>query len=57
MWCMGLEARQFGLLPEQNWEVDVDVVEALADSYSVAMVIITQETNVDMCILISIYPR
>lgn len=35
-----LEARHFDLLPDQNWEVDLDAVEALTDSNTVAMVII-----------------
>ncbi|KAG9447813.1 hypothetical protein H6P81_013941 [Aristolochia fimbriata] len=36
----GLEARHFNLLPGQNWEVDLDAVEALADDNTIAMVII-----------------
>lgn len=35
-----LEARHFDLLPEKGWEVDLDMVEALADENTVAMVII-----------------
>lgn len=35
-----LEARHFDLLPEKNWEVDLDGIEALADENTVAMVII-----------------
>ncbi|CAA0816215.1 Tyrosine aminotransferase [Striga hermonthica] len=35
-----LEARHFNLLPEKNWEVDLDGVEALADENTVAMVVI-----------------
>lgn len=36
----GLEYRHFDLLPENNWEVDLDAVEALSDENTVAMVII-----------------
>lgn len=36
----GLEVRHFNLLPEQNWEVDLESVEALADANTAAMVII-----------------
>ncbi|KAG9447814.1 hypothetical protein H6P81_013942 [Aristolochia fimbriata] len=36
----GLEMRHFDLLPDQNWEIDLDGVQALADSNTVAMVII-----------------
>lgn len=35
-----LEARHFDLLPDKDWEVDLDAVEALADENTVAMVII-----------------
>lgn len=35
-----LEFRHFDLLPEKQWEVDLDAVEALADENTVAMVII-----------------
>ncbi|EXB44618.1 putative aminotransferase TAT2 [Morus notabilis] len=35
-----LEVRHFDLLPEKNWEVDLDAVEALADENTVAIVII-----------------
>ncbi|KAJ0448449.1 putative aminotransferase, class I/classII, tyrosine/nicotianamine aminotransferase [Helianthus annuus] len=35
-----LEVRHFDLLPEKDWEVDLDAVEALADENTVAMVII-----------------
>nr|GEU78774.1 tyrosine aminotransferase [Tanacetum cinerariifolium] len=35
-----LEVRHFDLLPEKDWEVDLDGVEALADENTVAMVII-----------------
>ncbi|XP_059662676.1 probable aminotransferase TAT2 [Cornus florida] len=35
-----LEVRNFNLLPEKSWEVDIDAVEALADHNTVAMVII-----------------
>ncbi|KAL8158529.1 hypothetical protein V2J09_000066 [Rumex salicifolius] len=35
-----LEVRHFDLLPEKEWEVDLDAVEALADENTVAMVII-----------------
>lgn len=36
----GLEFRRFDLLPENEWEVDLDGVEALADENTVAMVIV-----------------
>ncbi|XP_058095809.1 tyrosine aminotransferase-like [Magnolia sinica] len=36
----GVEARHFDLLPDRNWEVDLDAVKALADENTVAMVII-----------------
>lgn len=36
----GLEFRHFDLIPEQDWEVDLAAVEALADENTVAMVII-----------------
>uniref|UniRef100_A0A7N0ULS7 Aminotransferase class I/classII large domain-containing protein n=1 Tax=Kalanchoe fedtschenkoi TaxID=63787 RepID=A0A7N0ULS7_KALFE len=36
----GIEARHFDLLPDQNWQVDLHAVEALADENTVAMVII-----------------
>ncbi|XP_068667214.1 tyrosine aminotransferase-like [Aristolochia californica] len=36
----GLEVRHFDLLPDQNWEVDLDAVRALADRNTVAVVII-----------------
>ncbi|KAI7750070.1 hypothetical protein M8C21_019094 [Ambrosia artemisiifolia] len=35
-----LEVRHFELLPEKDWEVDLDAVEALADENTLAMVII-----------------
>lgn len=35
-----LEVRQFDLVPEKGWEVDLEAVEALADENTVAMVII-----------------
>ncbi|KAI3736099.1 hypothetical protein L6452_15632 [Arctium lappa] len=35
-----LEVRHFDLLPEKDWEVDLDAVEALADENTAAMVII-----------------
>lgn len=35
-----LEYRHFDLLPNNDWEVDLDAVEALADENTVAMVII-----------------
>ncbi|XP_047341073.1 tyrosine aminotransferase-like isoform X1 [Impatiens glandulifera] len=35
-----LEVRHFDLMPEKNWEVDLDAVEALADENTVAIVII-----------------
>ncbi|CAD6256735.1 unnamed protein product [Miscanthus lutarioriparius] len=36
----GMEARYFDLLPEKDWEVDIDGVQALADKNTVAMVIV-----------------
>ncbi|CAD6256736.1 unnamed protein product [Miscanthus lutarioriparius] len=36
----GMEARYFDLLPEKDWEVDTDGVQALADKNTVAIVII-----------------
>ncbi|CAN4104998.1 unnamed protein product [Withania somnifera] len=35
-----LEMRHYDLLPEQDWEVDIDGLEALADDRTVAMVVI-----------------
>ncbi|XAR68312.1 hypothetical protein NMG60_11003395 [Bertholletia excelsa] len=35
-----IEVRHFDLLPEKGWEVNIDVVEALADQNTVAMVVI-----------------
>ncbi|TMW85032.1 hypothetical protein EJD97_023906 [Solanum chilense] len=35
-----LEMRHYDLLPEQDWEVDIDGLEALADDKTVAMVVI-----------------
>lgn len=35
-----LECRHFDLLPEKNWEIDLDAVEALSDENTVAMVLI-----------------
>lgn len=35
-----LEFRHFNLIPDKNWEVDLDAVESLADENTVAMVII-----------------
>ncbi|CAO2142018.1 unnamed protein product [Urochloa humidicola] len=35
-----MEARYFDLLPEKDWEVDIDGVQALADENTVAMVIV-----------------
>ncbi|KAF3658012.1 putative aminotransferase TAT1 [Capsicum annuum] len=35
-----LEMRHYDLLPEQDWEVDIDGVEALADDRTVAIVVI-----------------
>lgn len=37
----GIEIRFYDLIPENNWEVDLDQVQALADDKTVAMVIIT----------------
>ncbi|XP_010526505.1 PREDICTED: S-alkyl-thiohydroximate lyase SUR1-like [Tarenaya hassleriana] len=36
----GLEVRKFDLLPEKDWEVDLEGVEAVADENTVAIVII-----------------
>lgn len=36
----GIDIRFYDLIPENNWEVDLDQVEALADDKTVAMVII-----------------
>ncbi|XP_061366123.1 probable aminotransferase TAT2 [Gastrolobium bilobum] len=38
--CCLLEVRYFDLLPEREWEVDLDSLEALADENTVAMVLI-----------------
>ncbi|KAL8197730.1 hypothetical protein R6Q57_024264 [Mikania cordata] len=35
-----LDVRHFDLLPDKNWEADLDAIEALADENTVAMVII-----------------
>ncbi|KAD7117358.1 hypothetical protein R6Q59_006052 [Mikania micrantha] len=35
-----LDVRHFDLLPDKDWEVDLDAIEALADENTVAMVII-----------------
>lgn len=35
-----LEVRHFDLIPEKDWEVDLDTVESLTDENTVAMVII-----------------
>ena len=35
----GIDIRFYDLIPENNWEVDLDQVEALADDKTVAMVI------------------
>lgn len=35
-----LEVRHFDLVPEKDWEIDLDGVEALADDNTVAMVVI-----------------
>lgn len=35
-----LEVRHFDLLPDRDWEVDLDAVEALADENTATMVII-----------------
>ncbi|XP_027356650.1 probable aminotransferase TAT2 isoform X1 [Abrus precatorius] len=36
----GVEVRHYDLLPQKDWEVDLDAVEALADQNTVALVII-----------------
>ncbi|GLJ16173.1 hypothetical protein SUGI_0270070 [Cryptomeria japonica] len=36
----GIEIRFYDLVPEKNWEVDLDQIEALADDKTIAMVII-----------------
>lgn len=35
-----IEIRFYDLIPEKNWEVDLDQVEALADDKTIAIVII-----------------
>lgn len=37
---IGLETRHFDLVPRNGWEVDLDAIVALADSNTVAMVLI-----------------
>ncbi|XP_057792503.1 probable aminotransferase TAT2 [Salvia miltiorrhiza] len=37
---VGLEVREFDLLPYRDWEADLDAVEALADDETIAMVVI-----------------
>ncbi|KAG7584552.1 Aminotransferase class I/classII [Arabidopsis suecica] len=36
----GLEVRKFDLLPEKEWEIDIEGIEAIADENTVAMVVI-----------------
>lgn len=36
----GVEVRYFNLIPERNWEVDLDAVESVADENTVAIVLI-----------------
>ncbi|KAG0503423.1 hypothetical protein HPP92_003495 [Vanilla planifolia] len=36
----GLEVRHFNLVPEREWEIDLNMVEALADGNTAAMVVI-----------------
>ena len=36
----GVEARYYDLIPERNWEIDLDSVESVADENTVAIVII-----------------
>ncbi|XP_020887575.1 S-alkyl-thiohydroximate lyase SUR1 [Arabidopsis lyrata subsp. lyrata] len=36
----GLEVRKFDLLPEKEWEIDLEGIEAIADENTVAMVVI-----------------
>lgn len=36
----GIQVRHFDLLPQRNWEIDLDAVEHLADDNTVAMVIV-----------------
>lgn len=38
--CCKLEVRHFDLLPQQDWEVNLEAVEDLADENTVALVII-----------------
>jgi len=37
----GMEARYFDLLPEKDWEVDIDSIHAHADKNTVAVVIVS----------------
>lgn len=37
---VGIEVRQFDLLPHRDWEVDIDAVEAMADDNTIAMVLV-----------------
>lgn len=36
----GIEARHYNLIPERNWEVDLDHLETIADRNTVAMVLV-----------------
>ncbi|XP_058100560.1 nicotianamine aminotransferase 1-like [Magnolia sinica] len=38
--CSGVEVRHFNLIPERNWEVDLDGIKSLADENTVAMVLV-----------------
>uniref|UniRef100_M4D3H1 Aminotransferase class I/classII large domain-containing protein n=1 Tax=Brassica campestris TaxID=3711 RepID=M4D3H1_BRACM len=50
----GLEFRKYDLLPEKEWEIDLQGIEAMADENTVSMVIITLTTLVEMSILMII---
>ncbi|KAJ9550335.1 hypothetical protein OSB04_014380 [Centaurea solstitialis] len=52
-----LEVRHFDLLPEKDWEVDLDAVEALADENTAAIIIINPEILVGMFSHTNIYKR
>lgn len=36
---MGIKVRYYDLLPERNWEIDLDMLEVLADRNTVAMIV------------------
>lgn len=49
-----LEVRHYHLLPEKNWEVDLDRVKALADENTMAIVVINPGNLVVMFFHLSI---